>query len=81
MILFNNEVNCSNLHQLYHNMVWTFQSFYNTCGLQLKEDDIFDKTSLLIKSLRNGEEVDETDFGPIMSPGVNSSKAVYDVKK
>ena len=46
-----------------------------------RADDIFDKTSLLIKSLRNGEEVDATDFGPIMSPGVNSSKAVYDVKK
>ena len=36
-----------------------------------RADDIFDKTSLLIKSLRNGEEVDATDFGPIMSPGVN----------
>ena len=46
-----------------------------------RADDIFDKTSLLIKSLRNGEEVDATDFGPIMSPGVNLSKAVYDVKK
>ena len=62
-------------------VIWYRHFIYNTCGLQLKEDDIFDKTSFLIKSLRNGEEVDATDFGPIMSPGVNSSKAVYDVKK
>lgn len=52
----------------YQNMVWTFQSFYDTCGLQLQKYDIFDEESSLITSLIRGEKVDATAFGLTISP-------------
>ena len=61
-------------------VVWTFQSFYNTCGFQFKRGDIFDKTSSLIKSLAEGRAVDATDVGSIISSEVSSNKVLIDVE-